>query len=133
MSLNSSVTVPLGGSAMAPVSRSPGPLPLVAEMAAHRPPEERIPAPERISPALAVAAPELDVVANPTARTHPHPAELEPQRQVEPHDRLRLREDGIAELRLVVAVDYPPGRRHRLAHARAKLLVSWLAPVRPVV
>ena len=67
------------------------------------------------------------------ARALPHPAELEPQRQVEPHDRVRLREDGFAELRLVVAVDHPPFRCHRLAHARAKLLGGWLAPVRPVV
>src|SRR5580765_5662954 len=158
MSLNRSVTVPLGAAAIKSVSRlriepassrgdraqayktrvarvEPRPGSPVAEVAADQPGEERLPAPERVAPALLVPVPELHVVADSLARPARDAAQLEPERQVEPDDRVGRSDHRVAELGLVVAVDHPAVRElgHRLAYARAKLLVRRLAPVRPVV
>src|SRR5689334_13422493 len=131
MSLKSSVTVPLGSSAMWPVSRSklrprnalepvaslanraqpdeawiareaPWPLPPVTKVCLQHPGEQRVATPERVVPGLAVPAPELGAVEDAVPRTPPEPPELQPKPEVEPDDRVRLPEHEVSELSLVV-------------------------------
>src|SRR5580765_2764158 len=158
MSLNRSVTVPLGAAAIKSVSRlriepassrgdraqayktrvarvEPRPGSPVAEVAADQPGEERLPPPERVAPALLVPVPELDVVADSLARPARDAAQLEPERQVEPDDRVGRSDHRVAELGLVVAVDHPAVGElgHRLDHPGAELFRRRLVPVRPMV
>src|SRR4051794_7026475 len=114
---------------------SPRPPAPVAEMPLHHPPEERVAADEDVAPVLLVAAPELDVVADPVRRSPQQPARLDPEREVQPDDRVGRADDRILELALVVAVDHPAARSrvHRRLDLRAELLGSWLAPIRAVV
>src|ERR1700741_2555602 len=102
MSLKRSVTVPLGGPAMAlsialglgveppacfgdrkqpdetrVVPVPPRPVAPLAEVRLQHPPEQRVTAPEGPAPALAVAAPELDVVPDPLDRPPPQATQLQ--------------------------------------------------------
>src|ERR1044072_6406454 len=159
MSLKNSVTVSAAGSAMNPVSRSalqrflplepgtsfrvraqadearvvgvlPRPLAPLAHMGLQHPPEERVAPPEGVAPALAVATPELLFTAHPLHRPAPEPPQLEPQRQVEPDDRVRFADHEVTELALVIAVDHPAVWRggHGVGAAGAEALVSRLLP-----
>src|SRR5438309_6580592 len=104
-------------------------------MPAHHPPEERFAAPECTAPALAVAVPELDLVADPVRRSPPEPSCLDAERRVEPDDRVRLAEHRVAELPFVVAVDHPAVGRacHRIENTLPELLLGRLTPVWPVM
>src|SRR5690242_1050738 len=100
-------------------------------MRPQHPPEEGVATPEGPAPALLVAAPELLVGPHPLDRPTPDPPQLQPERQVEPHDRVGRSDHEVAELALVVAVDHPPVEgSDRLGDARAELLVARLLPAR---
>ena len=113
------------------------PLSPVAEVPAHHPPEERRRGP-RSAPRQLSLLPfqQLDVVADPPRGSPPQTAASSILNGRSSQTIVSaVRDDEIAELALVVAVDHPALRCgvHRLVHPRAELLVGRLAPVRPVV
>src|SRR5256885_16891037 len=87
----------------------PRPLATVTQPRAKRPGEQRLAPPERAAPALAVAAPELDLAADSLQGPPPEAPQCDPERRVERDDtigggRPRGREDP-----LLVGVGSPTG------------------------
>src|SRR2546430_1130915 len=100
-----------------------------------RPHKRGVPPPKDAAPGLAVAAPELDVIAAPRVRAPPESPQGNPKRGIEPDDPVGGLEHEVAELPLVIAIDYPAVWRfgHELADARLQLFPAGLGPVRTVV
>jgi hypothetical protein len=104
----------------------------LGDVLSHREDEQRLPAPERPSPRLAVAVPELLAPADPSQRAPPQAVQAEPERQVEPHHLVGVLEHVGADLAAVVGIEHPAVALDRRPQLRAQIGVARLGPSRAV-
>src|SRR5262249_5043014 len=104
----------------------------VAEVRTERVADERLAAPVGSAEALPIVVPQLLVPADAPVRAPPQAGQPDPDRQIEPDDRVGVVEDEGADLPLIHAIDHPAVADDDRLHELTQAVVRDLGPVRAV-